>query len=340
MIKYFLTFIVVTSIVFLSGPKVTYPEPVLMDTDIDVDLNSLDSLVAQQESLVSDLKPDNNARIIWADSVRRQTEFALVYLHGFSASKGEGAPIHTDFAKRYDMNLYITRLADHGRRDTNSFENLTPDAYMQSAEDAIDIGKKLGKKVIIMACSTGCTQAIALAAAGEDIHSMIFYSPNIDIFDSKSSLLLGPWGRQLSKMVLGGNHNHVVYDTTAQKYWNSVYHSNGIFVVKSLIHEYMNPETFSKIKIPVFMGYYYKDEDHQDDVVSVKRMLEFYDQLGTKNELKTKVAFSEASNHVICSSMLSKEVDYVRAKTYKFAEEVLKLSPKTPMLEGFGLISK
>lgn len=328
MLKYFIAFVAVLSVVFLVGPRVNFPELKLLDSDIKAGLQDLDSFIAQNESLVTDLKPDNEARIVWADSMHQPTEYALVYLHGFSASIGEGDPLHTDFAKRYGMNLYISRLADHGRRDTNSFEYLTPDAYMQSAEDALDVSKKLGKKVIVMACSTGCTQAIALAAAGEDIHSMIFYSPNIDIFDSKSSLLLGPWGKQLSKLVLGGNHNHVVYDSTAQKYWNSVYHSNGIFVVKALIHDYMNAETFAKVGIPVFMGYYYKDEDHQDNVVSVQRMLEFYDQLGTKDELKQKVAFPEAGNHVICSSMLSKDIDQVRTSTFKFAEEVLKLKPK------------
>ena len=27
----------------------------------------------------------------------------------------------------------------------------------------------------------------------------------------------------------------------------------------------VKPETFAKIKMPVFMAYYYKDEDNQDD---------------------------------------------------------------------------
>ena len=44
------------------------------------------------------LKPDNEARIVWADSSRQKTAYAIVYLHGFSASLGEGDPTDTDIA--------------------------------------------------------------------------------------------------------------------------------------------------------------------------------------------------------------------------------------------------
>jgi len=40
------------------------------------------------------LKPDNEARIIWAnDSVKSKTPWAIVYLHGFSSSQAEGDPV-------------------------------------------------------------------------------------------------------------------------------------------------------------------------------------------------------------------------------------------------------
>src|SRR5690606_2388877 len=70
--------------------------------------------IHQQESLHK-LKPDNEARIIWADdSTKSRTPYALVYLHGFSASQEEGDPVHTRFAKTFGCNLYLPRLAEHG----------------------------------------------------------------------------------------------------------------------------------------------------------------------------------------------------------------------------------
>jgi len=310
------------------GPRQKFAPPALLDTDINSPLDSLDLYVASREAQVADIKPGNQAAIVWADPMLKQkTEYALVYLHGFSASHEEGAPIHTDFARRYGLNLYLSRLEDHGRPDSNSFINLTPENYIQSAEDAIDIGKKLGDKVIVMSCSTGGTLSAILASAGENIHSLIMYSPNIDIYDPMSEALLYPWGKQISNWVMDGNYNRVTYDSTAQKYWNSIYHTNSLFALKTMIRDYMNPEHFARIKCPVFVGYYYKDEENQDKVVSVQAMMDFYNQIATPDSLKRKVAFPDAGNHVISSYVMSKDVIGVEEATFRWAEEVLKLKP-------------
>ena len=327
-LKYIFVLIFLMSMVFILGPKKEFEPVKLLDTEINVSLEDLEKYVAENEADVKDLKPDNQARIIWAnDSLKQKTEFAVVYLHGFSASQEEGDPLHEDFAKRYGFNLYLSRLEDHGRPDSNSFIHLTPENFMQSAEDAIDIGKKLGDKVIVMSCSTGSTLSVILAAAGEDIHSMIMYSPNIDIYDPMSELLVYPWAEELSSVVMGGKYNRIVYDTMAQKYWNSIYHTNALFTIKTLIKDYMTEENFAKIKIPVFLGYYYKDEENQDKVVSVARMLDFYSQISTPDSLKRKMAFPEAGRHVISSHIMSKDIKGVFAETCKWAEEILHLRP-------------
>lgn len=320
--------IVTLGLLIFFGPKATFEKPKLLDTEITASLDYLDSFIEKKESLVKDLKPDNQARIIWAnDSLKNKTEYALVYLHGFSASQEEGDPVHQNFGNRYGMNVYLSRLEDHGRLDSNSFIGLTPENFLQSAEDAIDIGKKLGNKVIVMSCSTGGTLAAILASAGENIHSMILYSPNIDIYDQMSEALLYPWGRQMSYVIMGGYYNRIVYDTLAQKYWNSVYHTNALFTIKYLIKTYMNEQYFKKITMPVFMAYYYKDEENQDKVVSVKRMLDFFDQISTPENQKRKVALPNAGNHVISSYIMSKDIIGVETETYKWAEEVLGLKP-------------
>jgi len=327
-IKYALVLILLTGVIFISGPKKEFETAKLLDTEINISLADLEKYVAEKEAAVKDLKPDNEARIIWANnSLKQKTDYAVVYLHGFSASQEEGAPLHEDFAKRYGFNLYLSRLEDHGRPDSNSFIQLTPENFLQSAEDAIDIGKKLGDKVIVMSCSTGGTLSAILAAAGEDIHSMIMYSPNIDIYDPMSELLVYPWAEELSSMVMGGTYNRIVYDTLAQKYWNSIYHTNALFTIKTLIKDYMTEENFAKIKMPVFLGYYYKDEENQDKVVSVARMHDFYDQIATPDSLKRKVAFPEAGKHVISSHIMSKDIKGVYLETCKWAEEVLHLKP-------------
>jgi hypothetical protein len=77
----------------------------------------------------------------------------------------------------------------------------------------------------------------------------------------------------------------------------------------------------------LFVGYYYKDEEHQDPTVSVQRILEMFDQVSTPESKKWKVAFPEAGVHPIASEILSKDVKSVESKTFEFAEKVLGMKP-------------
>jgi hypothetical protein len=87
----------------------------------------------------------------------------------------------------------------------------------------------------------------------------------------------------------------------------------------------MKKETFSKVNKPVFLGYYYKDEENQDKVVKVDAMLKMFDQLGTPENQKQKMAFPEAGDHPIGSKLFSKQWPDVEKASYQFAEEILGL---------------
>ena len=120
---WFLALLVVV-IIYLMGPRPAKPEfgPVLPGIPSIAD--SLDQYVKRSESKHK-LRPDNQARIIWADdSLKQKTEFALVYLHGFSASQAEGDPVHRTIAKKFGCNLYLSRLAEHGIDTTEALVSI------------------------------------------------------------------------------------------------------------------------------------------------------------------------------------------------------------------------
>jgi hypothetical protein len=100
-----------------------------------------------------------------------------------------------------------------------------------------------------------------------------------------------------------------------------------VVALKSLIDVTMTKAVFSKITQPLFMGYWYKNEKIQDHVVSVGRMLEMYDQLGTPDVKKRKIAFDNATNHVLASPLWNKDFETVKEATFDFAEEILGLVP-------------
>jgi hypothetical protein len=75
------------------------------------------------------------------------------------------------------------------------------------------------------------------------------------------------------------------------------------------------------------MGYYYKNEKENDDVVSVKRMLDFYNTVSTPITKKMKVSYPDIPRHVICSSVMTDKTSIIEKDIYRFAENILKLRP-------------
>lgn len=273
------------------------------------------------------VKSDNEARIIWYDSLRRPTEYSIVYLHGFSASQFEGAPTHTNIAKTFGANLYLSRLAEHGLDTTDALINLTPDKYWESAKQAMMIGRKLGRKLILMGTSTGASNALQLAATyPNEIAALILMSPNIAINDPNAWILNNPWGLQIARMVTGGDYR-TSSDTRPRynQYWSSPYRLEAAVSLEELLETTMNKETFSKVKQPVLLLYYYKDEQHQDDVVKVSAMKEMFSALSTPAPLKEEKAMPLTGDHVIASPFKSADASGVEHTIDSFMENTLKI---------------
>lgn len=297
----------VLTIVYLVGP---HPQTPIYNKRLPVApaLDQLNEFIAKHEAKYK-VKPGNEAEIVWADSAHQQTEYAIVYLHGFSASKKEGDPAYYYLAKALHANLYLSRLADHGLDTVAPMQYFTADKLWESGKLAYAIGKKLGKKVILMGTSTGGSLALQLAATYPEVNSLVLLSPNIAINDSKAWMLNNPWGLQIARKVIGGNERKVDgKKLDYQKYWYTHYRLESTVALQELLETAMVPELFAKVKQPVLLLYYYKSETEQDPVVRVDAMLKMFEELGTPANQKQKVAIPNAGNHVIGSSITSKDV--------------------------------
>ena len=295
---------------------------------LDADLVTVEQGIAESERN-ENLRPDNEARIVWADSSRKvKTPYSLVYLPGFTASWGEGDPIHKQIAKRFGCNLYLARTHEHGLNSPDAFKGLTPSNYAGSAERALAIGKALGEKVIVMGTSAGGMLALYLAAHHPEIDGLILYSPCIAVANPALKLATKPWGKQILHRVFNGEYVvNTNYKGGRARYWLPQYHINGLITLQTMLDEFMTPEQFQRVKQPVFMGYYYKDEEHQDKVVSVAAMLDMFGELGTPANQKQKVDFPNAGEHVIASRFTSKDLTGVYQATEKFITTILKVPP-------------
>lgn len=320
-------FLGIVCLVYLLGPKP--PKPDFSDIHLkkyNTDLHALEDSLNNAEATLP-LKPDNEARIIW-ETPYVKTPYSIIYLHGNGASQEEGDPIHEALAHRYGSNLFLARLADHGLQGENPMLDINPQEWMQSALDAIAIGKAIGEKVIVVSCSTGSTLDLYLASMyPNQVEGHVMMSPNVDMFDPRSFLLAGPWGLQIARHIIGSNYYGWKAPGPAQRYWYTRYRIEGLTGLKSMINTTMNKTTFSKIDDPLIILYYYKDESHQDQVVSVKRMREMIKELGTPSNQINEVVLSDAGTHIIGSSIFNDHIESLWTPITTFMEDVMHLTP-------------
>lgn len=319
--------LLVLVVVYLFG---SHPASPVYDTSLTTVPSSsaaLESYISQQESKHK-LKPDNEARIVWAnDSLKQKTEYAIVYLHGFSASQEEGNPVHRNLAKQFGCNLYLSRLSQHGIDTSDALVNMTAENLWESAKEAYAIGKQLGNKVILMGTSTGGTLALQLAAAYPEVAGLVLLSPNIAINDRNAWLLNNPWGLQIARLVKGSKFNIIIKDNPDyKKYWNDKYRLEATVQLEELLETTMTDAIFTKIKQPTLVLYYYKDEANQDKVVKVSAMKDMFAKISTPDSLKKMIPVPEAGNHVLGSPIQSKDIISVEKDAAEFLKGTMHMN--------------
>lgn len=327
-LKWFLGIVLVLFIGYSVGPRPSKPDFTIHEINLPLSLNELENNIAQTEKSIKGIKPDNQARIIWADSSKKEkSRLAFLYLHGFSASQAEGDPVHRDLAKKFHANLYLSRLSQHGiDNGDSSMISLNAGDYEASAENALAITKKLGDEVIVIGTSAGGALTLYLASRHPEIKAIVLYSPCVKLFDKTAVILDKPWGLQIARLVSGGPVKKYEPESKIHaNYWQLSYRIESLVALQNLVSNTMKPDVFSKIKCPVFLGYYFKNEIEQDNTVSIPAMLKMFDELGTPVELKQKEAFPDAGAHVIASYIRSKDWQSVEQETDKFLTDKVKL---------------
>src|SRR5882724_9704568 len=125
--KWLLAITIVLLILYFAGPSPVRPVYSLKMPEVPGERAAVERYIQENES-GHRLKPDNEARIVWAnDSLKQVTDYCIVYLHGFSASREEGDPVHRNIAGEFGCNLYLSRLAEHGIDTSEQLVGLTAD---------------------------------------------------------------------------------------------------------------------------------------------------------------------------------------------------------------------
>ena len=309
------------------GPKIEKPIIFKDLPKIKLSINEVKSWIHQKELKFINIKEGNESRIIFYDSVPKKTNLSIVYLHGFSGSSQDGSPVHINTAKKLKSNIYLPRLYAHGLNSDEPLLEYTGEKYLDSAREALAIGKIIGEKVILMCTSTGCSAALALAANHPQVSALVMYAPNIRITHPLDFVATLPWGLYIVRLVEGGKY-HYITDTweDKEKYWTTKYRLEAPVEMQMLLETAMNKNIFRKVKVPTFSGFYYKNEVEQDNVVSVNAMRMMFKQLGTEDSLKLEIAFEDAGGHEIAYNIVNKNYLKVQKSTLKFLQNVFNLN--------------
>ena len=119
-------------------------------------LHQVEDHIIMAERQISDIRPGLEKSIIWAGKPHHRTRYAIVYIHGFSASKEELRPVPDMIASSLGANLFYTRLTGHGRT-ADAMREASVSAWMQDLAEAFEIGTTIGDRACRLSCSTGGT---------------------------------------------------------------------------------------------------------------------------------------------------------------------------------------
>ena len=309
------------------GPKIEKPIIFKDLPKIKLSINEVKSWIHQKELKFINIKEGNESRIIFYDSVPKKTNLSIVYLHGFSGSSQDGSPVHINIAKKLKSNIYLPRLYAHGLNSDEPLLEYTGEKYLDSAREALAIGKIIGEKVILMCTSTGCSAALALAANHPQVSALVMYAPNIRITHPLDFVATLPWGLYIVRLVEGGKYHYITNTwEDKEKFWTTKYRLEAPIEMQNLLETAMNEEVFRKVMVPTFSGFYYKNEVEQDNVVSVNAMRMMFKQLGTEDSLKLEIAFEDAGGHEIAYNIVNKNYLKVQKSTLNFLQNVFNLN--------------
>jgi esterase/lipase len=288
---------ILRSIILLLAICIISP---LAKADYVFDLETLDHVLNNQESRFPDIVVGSEKHIRWFKD-KQQSEIALVYIHGFSASRQELSPTTERLADRLKANVYYARLQGHGRSE-DAMAEATVKGWKKDARQAYQIGKKIGKRVVLISTSTGGTLATWLAATEFDqaIVANVLVSPNFDVASNIAKIVTWPGGLTLAKWISGDYRSFTPMSEEHGRYWTFRYPIEAVLPMFDLLEEVQQLDK-SKINTPHLVVY--SPNDKVIDIDAIKTTIQEFTsaKVDTKLFLNSTDPYQHVLSGVACS---------------------------------------
>lgn len=297
-------------VAYFAGPRVA------VDTTIRFDPATIgedvEAYLAGRERDVPNLRDGVGKEIVWAfPTSKARTPLVIVYVHGFSASSGEIRPVPDEIAARLGANLYFTRLTGHGQ-DSAAMATGSVNAWIDDYAEAIEIGRRLGSRVVVVATSTGAglaTWAATQPELSEDIAALILVSPNYRIRAAGASLLTGPWGGQIARVASGAERQFTPRNEAHGRLWTPRYPTEAILPMAALT-KLAHDAPVEEIGIPAFFVY-----SAADRIVDAEATADIAARWGALADSLLVEGSGDGQNHVIAGDALSPQTNALVIET-------------------------
>lgn len=244
--------------------------------------------------------PGTEKRVLLAGDEER-TEWSVVYVHGFSATRQEVAPVAELVARELGANLFETRLSGHGLKE-DALVDVAAEAWLDDMAEALAAGAALGEKVIVIATSTGATLTTALHdhPLMQHVDSFVFLSPNYGLPDEGARMATGPAGQLLMRVVAGESYSWEPANEAQGLYWATTYPTASIVEMVRLMDRV---DASLPLESPQRWLVIYSDSDN---VVSPQAIRDTLQQVDAREMQKVLVDTTDyASHHVFTGDIMA-----------------------------------
>lgn len=296
--KLLVAMVILLAVGVIAGPVVKIDDSITAVTLPD----DLDRYVQRQEQRYGDIVAGTEKTIHWADEQHRlPTPVSIVYLHGYTASRQELAPVCDIVARQLGANVFYQRFTGHGR-GSEAMAGISVHALLNDAYQALEIGKRIGRKVILIGNSTGGTLASIAAARDKSsaLAALVLVSPNFGPRRKESELLLLPWGNVMLQLVEGSTYSFDTYNEQHARYWTSSFPSKALMPMMGAVKLARDTDV-TKIITPLLVMF-----SPDDAVVSVEAIKEQFRRFGARHKQIHAVRDSaDPQHHVLAGDILS-----------------------------------
>ena len=241
-------------------------------------------------------------RIRWyGDNAGLRSDYVVVYLHGFSATRQEIAPVAEMVADGLEANLFETRLSGHGLED-GALDGARAEDWLVDGVESLAVGRLLGERVVLIGTSTGATLALALSdhELFSHVETLVMVSPNFAPKDDTAGLLTSPGGPQLARLMLGETRSWSPANELQDRYWSTSYPTYALVEMMRLV-DYARAKIPADLSANVLTFY-----SPNDQVVNTDLIVESLPHIRSPR-LETIVLedSGDPSNHVLAGDILA-----------------------------------